>query len=236
MCKNMNSRENYTLKIGICDDDLDCVISVVKLIESEIIEQNLNAEITIITDNQKEIFDAIYYHKIDILFLDIDFKNKGKNGLDFASDLRNINKNFFLIFLSAHQRYMHVSFYVKVYDYLVKPANRYVIQELISRLKSEFTHNRNLFLNINKWVSIRIDDILYIERTKNKSKIVTSFDIYDTSKSLEILLNDLPDNFRKCHRSFVLNENKVISIDRKTQYAYFTKNNRCPINSYFELS
>ncbi len=232
----MKQRENYILKIGICDDDLDCVISVVKLIESEIMEQNLNAEITMITDNQKDIFDAIYYHKIDILFLDIDFKNKGKNGLDFASDLRNINKDFFLIFLSAHQRYMHVSFYVKVYDYLVKPANRYVIQDLVSRLKSEFNLNKNLFLNLNKWVSIRINDILYIERDKNKSKIITSFDEYTTSKSLDSLLNDLPNNFRKCHRSFVLNENKIISIDRKSQYAYFTKKNKCPINSYFELS
>ena len=36
--------------------------------------------------------------------LDIDFKNNGKNGIEFAKDLRKINKNFFLVFLSAHQR------------------------------------------------------------------------------------------------------------------------------------
>lgn len=235
MCENINLKENYMLKIGICDDDLNCVAPIAKMIESEIIEQDLNAEITLITDNQKEIFDAVYKNEIDILFLDIDFKGKGKNGLDFASDLRNINKEFFLIFLSAHQRYMHVSFYVKVFDYLVKPANRFVIEELISRLKSEFNYNKNLFLTLNKWVSVRINDILYIERVNNKTKVITAFNEYSTTKSLDSLLDELPNNFRKCHRSYILNENKVISINKKLQYAYFNKNLKCPINSHFEL-
>lgn len=236
MCENINLKENYMLKIGICDDDLDCVAPIAKLIEAEVIEQNLNAEITLVTNNQKEIFDAIYKNEIDILFLDIDFKGKGKNGLDFANDLRNINKEFFLIFLSAHQRYMHISFYVKVFDYLVKPTNRYVIQELISRLKAEFNYNKSLFLTLNKWVSVRINDILYIEKLNNKSKIITAFSEYTTTKSLETLLDELPNNFRKCHRSYILNENKIISIDKKLHYAYFNKKLKCPINSHFELS
>lgn len=235
MCENINSKENYMLKIGICDDDIECVVPIAKLIEAEVIEQNLNAEITLITDNQKEIFDAVYKNEIDILFLDIDFKGKGKNGLDFANDLRNINKEFFLIFLSAHQRYMHISFYVKVFDYLVKPANRYVIQELISRLKAEFNYNKSLFLTLNKWVSVRINDILYIEKLNNKSKIVTAFEEYSSSKSLETLLDELPNNFRKCHRSYILNESKIISIDKKLHYAYFSKKHKCPINSHFDL-
>ena len=29
-------------------------------------------------------------NNVNALFLDIDFKSKGKNGLDFANDLRNI--------------------------------------------------------------------------------------------------------------------------------------------------
>lgn len=232
----MKEKENYMLKIGICDDNIDCVVPIAKMLESELIEQNLNAEITLITDNQKEIFDAIYKKEIDILFLDIDFKNKGKNGLEFANDLRNVNKEFFLIFLSAHQRYMHVSFYVKVFDYLVKPSNRFVISELVRRLKSEFNYNKNLFLNLNKWISVRINDILYIEKVKNKAKIITPFDEYYTTKSLDALLDELPSVFRKCHRSYILNESKVISIDKKLQYAYFSKDIKCPINSHFELS
>lgn len=80
------------IKIGMCDDNLNSIKIASKLLESETIEQNLDAEISIISSNQKEIYDAIYEGKIDILFLDIDFKNNGKNGIEFARDLRKINK------------------------------------------------------------------------------------------------------------------------------------------------
>lgn len=63
------------IKIGMCDDNLNSIKIASKLLESETIEQNLDAEISIISSNQKEIYDAIYEGKIDILFLDIDFKN-----------------------------------------------------------------------------------------------------------------------------------------------------------------
>lgn len=62
------------IKIGMCDDNLNSIRIASKLLESETIEQNLDAEISIISSNQKEIYDAIYEGKIDILFLDIDFK------------------------------------------------------------------------------------------------------------------------------------------------------------------
>jgi response regulator of the lytR/algR family len=235
MCKNMELKENYILKIGMCDDELGSIKSFANMLESEIIRQDLDAEITLITSNQKEIFDAVFNREIDILFLDVDFKNNGKNGLDFAEDLRRINKEFFLIFLSAHQRYMHVSFYVKVYDYIVKPANKDVIEELVSRLKGEFKGNKSLFLHLNKWITVRIDDILYIEKIGNKCNIVTTYSTQTSTKSLETLLSELPNYFRKCHRSYILNEKKIIGIDKKEKYAFFPKGVKCPINSYFDL-
>lgn len=152
------------LRIGMCDDDLEGVKITSKLLEAEIINQNLDAEITIITDNQKEIFDAIYKKKIDILFLDVDFKNGGKNGIDFAKDLRAVNHDFYLIFLTAHQRYMHISFIVKVFDFLVKPINRNTLEDLVKRLKDEFTYDKKIFLHLNKWECIRTNEILYIEK------------------------------------------------------------------------
>lgn len=94
------------IKIGMCDDDLNAVKLTARFLEAEIIEQNLDAEITLVTNNQKEIFNAIYNYELDVLFLDIDFKDKGKNGLEFAKDLRSINKNFYLVFLSAHFKYI----------------------------------------------------------------------------------------------------------------------------------
>ena len=223
------------IKIGMCDDCIDSLNSIIKFIEAELIEQDIEAEITLISDNQKEIFDAIYNKEIDILFLDIDFKNGGKNGIDFAKDLREINRKFYLVFLSSYQRYMSISFAVIVFDYLVKPINREIIQEIIARFKNEFTNNQNNFLSLNKWVSIRTDDIFYIEKNGNKAKIVTSYSEEETTKSLNSLLDILPSCFKKCHRSYIINEDRILSINKKENYAILPKGICCPINSHFNI-
>ena len=223
------------LRIGMCDDDLEGVKRTGKFLDAEIINQNLDAEITIISDNQKEIFDKIYKKEIDILFLDVDFKSNGKNGIDFAKDLREVNKDFYLIFLTAHQRYMHVSFIVKVFDYLVKPINKNILEDLVLRIKEEFTYDKNIFLHLNKWESVRTNDILYIEKCGNKSIVVTNSSKYSTLKTLETLLNELPIFFRKCHRSYIVNENKILRLDKKNGYVYFSKDIFCPVNSQFNL-
>ena len=82
MCKNLEIKENYILKIALCDDELESIRIVAKLLEDEFIRQDFNAEITLITDNQDEILKAITNKEIDILFLDVDFKNGGKNGIE----------------------------------------------------------------------------------------------------------------------------------------------------------
>lgn len=223
------------IKIGMCDDDLNSIKTTAKLLEAEIIEQDLDAEITAVSDNQKEIFDQIFLRNIDILFLDIDFKKSGKNGIEFAKDLRKINKDFYLVFLSAHQRYIHVSLITKVFDFLVKPINRETLSELVIRLKDEFTTNNSLFLHLNKWNFVRTDDILYIEKSGKKSLVVTREFSYPTTKNLNTLLEELPRNFARCHKSYILNKNKVISIDKKSGLAIFGKNISCPVNSQFVM-
>ncbi len=223
------------LKIAMCDDCLESIKGIAKMLEAEIMEQDLDAEITLITGNQKEIYDSVANNEIDVLFLDVDFKSSGKNGIDFAKDLREINRNFYLIFLSAHQRYLHLSFTVKVYDYLFKPINKEILQDLISRLKKDYMADKISFLNINKWKSIRADTILYIEKISNKSHIITTHSEEITTKPLDVLLDELPNNFRRCHRSCIVNEKQILSIDRKNGIALLTNNRQCPVTSHFYI-
>lgn len=223
------------LRIGFCDDALDSIHIVTRYLEAEIIEQNLDAEITLITNNQNDVLEAIRHKELDILFLDIDFKATGKNGIEFAKELRELNRDFYLIFLSAYQRYMHLSFVVKVYDYLFKPINREIIQDLVFRLKKDYSYDTNLFLHLNKWKSIRIDSILYIEKLGSKSHIITQTEENTTTKSLDTLLAELPNNFKRCHRSCIINEREVLSIDKKYGIANLTAQKTCPINSYYQL-
>lgn len=222
-------------KVAICDDETDCLNSMSKTLDMLFVNKKFNAKIFISTTNQNVIYEAIKNNEIDILFLDIDFKDTGKDGIEFAKDLRKINKNFYLIFLTAHLRYMHLSFVTKTFDFIVKPANIDVIGNVIDRLIEEFSTTTPTFLNLSKSLTLKIDNIIYIEKTENKSDIYTKTGMYSYTISLDKLLNLLPKYFVKCHRSYIVNIHLISSINHATGFVTFENGLKCPINSHFKL-
>ena len=66
------------IKIALCDDNLKSIENISKLMESIIIEMDMDAEITLVTDNQEKITEEMKNGNIDILFLDVDFQNMRK--------------------------------------------------------------------------------------------------------------------------------------------------------------
>ena len=54
------------IRIGMCDDNLTVLNGIAKILESELIEQDIDAEITIITNDQNIIYEQIKNQEIDI--------------------------------------------------------------------------------------------------------------------------------------------------------------------------
>lgn len=224
-------------KIAICDDEIDCAKGIAKILENQFKKRDFDAKVTIVTDKQDIIYEAIKKKEIDLLILDIDFKNIGKNGIEFANDLRKINKDFYLVFLTAHIRYMHLSFVSKTFDFLVKPVSKNLIEDLVDRLVDEFSIKNSKYLNLSKSLIIKIDNIIYIEKIKNKSYIYTLSinDTYSCTITLDKLLDMLPNNFMKSHRSFIVNKDYISTIDNKKNIIFFENGLTCPTNSHFRL-
>lgn len=223
------------IKIALCDDNLESIVTLQKMLESEIIEQKLDAEICLVTNKQEEIEKNIINNSIDILILDVEFNNGDLNGIEFAKKLRKYNKEFYLIFLSAHQRFLYPALVTKIFDYIVKPANKDTIHDLVYRIKDEFSSNTSLFVQINKWQSIKASEIIYMEKSINRTIITTTNGKISCTKTLDKMQDFLPDNFVRCHRSFIINKDKIISIDKKEKEVILENNLSCPINSKFEI-
>lgn len=221
------------LKIAMCDDNIDSIKCIAKMLESEIIEQDLNAEITTITSSQSEIRKLIINKEIDFLILDVEFDNSDMNGIEFATELRKYNNDFYLVFLSAHQRFLHISLVAKIFDYIVKPANRESLKFLVKRMKTEFEENTSLFITIDKWQTLRLSEIICMEKHINKTIITTTYGSFSCTKTLDKLSQILPSNFKKCHRSFIINMDKVLCINNKEKIVYLENDIKCPISSCF---
>ncbi len=191
-----------------------------------------NINITV-TDSQEKVYNDI--QNIDILFLDIGFENSDVDGIEFAEKLREKNRNFYLVFLTGHYRYMHVSFLHKTYDYLLKPITSSVLNEFTNRLVNEFSAEKSIFLRLNKSLMIKLDSIYYIEKVGNKCEINTDKGSFPITSTLQKLHDKLPLNFVKSHKSFIINVDKIDLINKRKNQVILSNNKTCPVNASFSL-
>lgn len=217
------------IKIGLCDDDLNSLKYTSKIIEGQIININLDAEIILITNDQQLIKEKVATHEIDVLFLDIEFKSNGKNGITFANELRALNKDFSLIFVTAFFEYSMIAYQCKTFGYVLKPVTIQSIAPIMHRLQSEFFQETNNFIQLNKSESIRTKDILFIERNKSKTKVYTACDTFETNYSLNNMQEFLPKDFVRVHRSYIVNQSNIHGINKNEKVILFENKLSCPL-------
>jgi len=220
------------MNIAICDDELHIIKAIAKITEAAIISNNFDAQVSLVTTDQSLVYEGIKNHQIDVLFLDVDFNNGGMNGIEFALELRKVNKDFKLIFMTAHFEYVMLSFKCKTFDYIMKPVDTNKITTVLKRLMTELSDSELGLLKINKDYIVRTKDILFIERNKSKATIYTKDSTYETCSSLNMLEQELPDSFVRVHRSYIVNKDQIAKISKEDKSIYFTDNMSCPLGQF----
>ncbi len=78
--------------------------------------------------------------------------------------------------------------------------------------------NNFIFIRTNySFTKIFFDDIIYIKAMENFVQVMTTGDTHTTLVSLKNMLSKLPENiFKQTHRSFIININKVQSLEKNT--------------------
>lgn len=175
-------------------------------------------------ENPLEAAQYISKNPIDIVFTDIQMP--GLNGIEFT---RSIVNGPVVIFTTAFDKYAIEGFKLDIADYLLKPftyeefltsvhkAER-MIRSSMKPADEVSSNNKFLFLKSDyKIKRINFQHILYIEGLKEYVKVYTMHSdkpILSLS-SLKILEIKLPaDKFMRVHRSFIVNLEKIETIDR----------------------
>jgi len=175
-------------------------------------------------DNPLDAMDFLAGKDIDLIFIDIQMPDL--SGLEFT---RSIAKGPKVIFTTAYEKYALEGFRLDVVDYLLKPFSyeeflRAVqkVQKLIRLEKGVQdqvdANNEFLFLKSDyKIKRINFNDILYVEGLKDYVKVYTQNSpkpvlSLTTMKLLELKLP--VSKFMRVHRSFIVNLEKIDTIER----------------------
>jgi len=165
-----------------------------------------------------EALSAINEQNIDLIFLDINMPQI--NGLEFSKTLPPTIK---IIFTTAYDQYAIEGFKVNALDYLLKPISYSDFLQAANRALDWFKitnkpSSNNIFVKSGYRIEkLEHDSILYIENQKDYVKFYLEGENEPISSlmSIQDLAEKLPNStFMRVHRSFIVNLNKIQTIER----------------------
>ena len=217
------------LKIAICDDNVSIRTKFVEMLYIILEKNNIDGEVVFETDNPNEFYDYVVRNHVDVALLDVDLRAE-MTGIDLAKKIREVDISLKIVFTTAHIEYMMLSFKVQTFDYLIKPISSEKLEECIIRLtQCTYTDNNN-FLKIKAGPithMVNKNDIIFIEKMNTKSNIYTNNEIIESYYTLEEFENMLSDNFKRCHKSYVVNIKKIAQVNTLNGEVVFTNSFKC---------
>lgn len=171
-------------------------------------------ELIFSTENPILALEYIQKNDADLIFLDIQMSEL--SGINF---MKIVGDKLKYILTTAYSEYALEGYEHNVIDYLLKPISFDRFQKSALKAQERFPTNEtsaNSYFFVKssgQQHKINFDEILYIESIKDYVNIKTDnqeYIVLDTLKSLE---NQLPENFARVHKSFILNLDKIEKID-----------------------
>ena len=149
-------------------------------------------ELVFSSENPIEALEFIQHNEADLVFLDIQMPEI--SGINF---MKIVGDKLKYILTTAYSEYALEGYEHNVIDYLLKPISFSRFEKSALKAQERFPNEDSK--NIKDYVNIKTENEEYI--------------VLETLKTLE---NQLPSNFVRVHRSFILNSDAILSINGKT--------------------
>ncbi len=206
------------------------------------LEQEENINLVDEFDNPIDALNFLEKNSVDVLFLDINMPEM--NGLNLSKIITKIQPKIKIIFITAYKDYAVDAFEIKAFDYILKPYSETRIKNLLKSLLASEQNIANTKNKSLKKITINIDDKLHI-LSINDIDFIEAFEkethIFSNSKKFisktkiskwEEILAD--ENFYRCHRSYIINLDKITEIEQWVNSSWIIKiknyNNLIPVS------
>mgnify|MGYP004581366851 CR=1 FL=1 len=217
----------------ICDDNQIILDKLEKILNDIFSRNGFEAQVALKSTNVDEVLDFVTFNKVDVLILDINLKSR-LTGLELAQKVREFNKDCYLIFTTGHLEYAMLAYKFKTFDYLAKPITSERLEDTIVRLFDDMFGQPKKYMKIdNKNTLINEADIQYIKREGMRLVYHTKDMDYFTYGSFNKIQPLLPENFVRCHKSYIVNVNNIKNINNSIIHFDKTGEIKCYIGQVY---
>jgi len=224
------------LNFVICDDEPHMLNRLSLLFEKAFVKNDFDAKIVLKTSNYSEVLSFMSLNDVNVVVLDIEFKNSTINGLNIAEEIRKINKDCYIIFITGHFEYIIQAYDYKTFAYLFKNSLTVdTLSDTLTRLFDDISGSSRKFLKIdNKGTFIDLNDVQFIEKNGMKLIYHLSHDKFEAYNSFSKIEHTLPENFVRCHKSFIVNINNIVHISLVDACITFKNDDICYIGPKYK--
>ncbi|HLV23702.1 MAG TPA: LytTR family DNA-binding domain-containing protein [Moheibacter sp.] len=205
---------SQVLNCIIVDDEPPAIRILQKYVEQL---PDLNCVAT--ADKSIEALQLVQELKPDILFLDIQMPEL--TGIQLSTLLKDKVQ---IIFTTAYAQFALEGFELNAVDYLLKPIS---FERFIQAIEKVRLRGRNANSNKsetedyffvktdgkNRFKKIDLSEVFYLESIKNYVVIHTENDEIITYNTLKYFEENLPENFVKIHKSYLVSLHKIEKTD-----------------------
>ncbi|KFJ08178.1 LytR/AlgR family response regulator transcription factor [Bifidobacterium tsurumiense] len=168
------------------------------------------------------LFIEQFEQQFDLILLDIEMPHM--NGMDVAHEVRSIDDDVVLIFITNMAQYAIQGYSVRALSYLLKPVNYYAfameLEQAVQLItKRRAIQKRSIILSVERQtVRLGLDEIRYVESRLHNLIIHTSKGVLTLRKSMNAIEEEIHDSsFARCNVSFLVNLAHVNGITADKQ-------------------
>jgi len=175
-------------------------------------------------DSVVDGLEFIDSHKIDLLFLDLNLN--GEDGFEVLQNM--VSQSFHTIIVSAYKEKAIQAFEYGVLDFVPKPFNEKRLYQALDRINNVVPSGAQS--NIIKYLSIlkkgsqhliELEQVHFIKGARVYTEIYLKNGTKEIhNKSLDALMQLLPSNFERIHKSFIVDMHAVSKFNAESGGKY----------------
>ncbi|MEE1257325.1 MAG: LytTR family DNA-binding domain-containing protein [Lachnospiraceae bacterium] len=158
--------------------------------------------------------DRTTYHSFSVFFLDIQMHEM--SGLDVAKKLRKEGYQGPIIFLTAFREYVFHGYEVHAMNYLLKPVKQETLFLCLDEIAKDLSGNSYLYRNKQDIIRIPYRDILSFSSSLHYVDILTVSEHFCQYATLNNIIEYLPQEFIRTHKSCIVNMAHIYKISGST--------------------
>ncbi len=204
------------IRIAICDDSSYMREITKKSLINYSFQKNVDIQIDEYESGEKFLeVEGNGEREHDLIFMDYEFEEKGKDGIAIISEFRKMKKNTRVIFISSYSEVVFRSFEVEAFRFLVKPLEEDILFKAMDDFMESIAESAVLAVRINGENYLYPEIIISHVEGCGKNCIIHFADgrkaimSNETLSAVESRLSK--ESFFRCHKSYLVNMEHVDS-------------------------